>query len=164
MRSKEKNKLSHFPTGLQENWAYHSFQPVPAVTLLSLQLHLLVSLLLGYYIAFSIASFLLFFPLFPASAPVFSAFLLSSCFFFYPIHHPSQVLLSSPVLLPVLTSVTHSAPATFQLLFAICLSWTVWAEVSAVDRAGCSISVSACLCNRRRRLSGPLSADQHRCR
>lgn len=36
--------------------------------------------------------------------------------------------------------------------------------MSAPDRAGCSISVSACLCNRRRRLSGPLSADQHRCR
>lgn len=29
---------------------------------------------------------------------------------------------------------------------------------------GRGISISACLCNRRRRLSGPLSADQHRCR
>lgn len=40
----------------------------------------------------------------------------------------------------------------------------VWAEASGLGRMGCGISVSACLCNRRRRTSGPLSADQHRCR
>lgn len=36
--------------------------------------------------------------------------------------------------------------------------------MSGLGRVGHGISVSACLCNRRRRLSGPLSADQHRCR
>lgn len=89
----------------------------------------------------------------------FSAVLLSSCFFILStMPHKFSFF---PIPLPVLTPVTHSPPATFQPLLASCLSQDVWAEV---DRAGCSISVSACLCSRRRRLSGPLSADQHRCR
>lgn len=40
----------------------------------------------------------------------------------------------------------------------------VWAEVSGPGRAQRRISVSACLCNSRRRASGLLSADQHWCR
>lgn len=36
--------------------------------------------------------------------------------------------------------------------------------MSGLGRVGHGISVSACLCNRRRRASGPLSADQHRCK
>lgn len=99
---------------------------------------------------------------FPASVPAFS---FSFSYFdpaAYPLHHPFPSF--SSLLLPVLTSVTHSAPATLQLHFASCLSWAVWAEVSGLGRVGRCISVSACLCNRRRRVSGPLSADQHRCR
>lgn len=82
----------------------------------------------------------------------------------------SSVLRSTflSVLLPVRTSVTHSVTATSRPLFTRALSWPVSGGESAPGGVGgggsCSISVSACLCNRRRRLSGPLSADQHRCR
>lgn len=76
------------------------------------------------------------------------------------------------VLLPVRTSVTRSVTATSRPLFTSGPSWPVSGGESAPGSGwgwlgvagGCGISVSACLCNRRRRLSGPLSADQHRCR
>lgn len=90
----------------------------------------------------------------------FSTFLLlflsyppTTKFYFIPL----SCYLSSPL------SPIQPLPPSNSSLPAACLGLSEL-RVSAVDRAGCSISVSACLCNRRRRLSGPLSADQHRCR
>lgn len=48
---------------------------------------------------------------------------------------------------------------------ASCLSGAVGVEVRRCTQGrGTALVFSACLCNRRRRLSGSLSADQHRCR
>ncbi len=149
-----KNKLSLFATGLQENRVCNSFRP--RLTHYSLQLHPQLSLLLGYYkflywrLSLIFASF---------HSCVFCLLSVLLLFILSIIHLPFFLLPPATCPRPC-----HPAPAVFQLLFASCLSGAAWAEVSGLGGVGCGISVSACLCNRRRRVSGPLSADQHRCR
>lgn len=76
--------------------------------------------------------------------------------------HPSRVSSFFFLLPPVLCRKFSSSLLPTSLCQLPVLA--VWAEVSSLGRVGCGISVSACQCNRRRRASGPLSADLHRCR
>lgn len=133
-----KNNLNHFPSGLQENWMQHSFLLLPCFSRRPCFYFIIVNTALYFHLFSSLCSFYFF---------IFLTIIIKIYFLLHPSAYPHLCHPFSCCYLP--TS---------------CLSRNVWAEAIALGRVGCGISVSACLCNRRRRLSGPLSADQHRCR